>query len=338
MFFRFPGHEIYYGVQELYGYVEGNPGIQQRLEGWLSDYQVAHEFSNPGQLKVLSRSLGKQSSGFSAVSNPLRKNLADIYFEDTVEEWIEENILERQRRIDEWQNKIQDMLLHKTWPRRPLSKVGADSQKSMDVAGSVSRNSNFPASNLDSRRNIHHEKQYLQNKFPDMNKEVQKQPDENVPGVRYVRNNLPLENQDRSENSQILKVREDFKKSQNINISREKFSEHRSHLPFVRNWENDRKVQNLKENRYDDGKFLLNLKDGRNNTKDGKEGVEKFKEDLNPREKTDDGKADIAPERYRPVDVRPGHVRDIQVNPQLEEDDKMRRKKYINEEIKKDTN
>lgn len=115
---RFPGHSIYHAMQSFYGYTQVD--LKNKSDGWLSDYQVNHGFSNPGQLKSFSMMMNKVSTGYAQISYPLKKNLEEIYSEDTVEEWMEEHIEERKRYIEEAQLKIKKLLENTIWSRRPL--------------------------------------------------------------------------------------------------------------------------------------------------------------------------------------------------------------------------
>ncbi|XP_005095719.1 hexosaminidase D [Aplysia californica] len=130
---RFPGSPIYYALQEYYGYFKKSDKTKQRLIGWLSDYQVAHGFSNPGLLKGLKADLTSQTSNFLKISTPLKEELKAIYSEDTVDEWLEENIFER---IRENKNNIMrlDKLLNTTsWKARPFDRIDVERHSKMVV-------------------------------------------------------------------------------------------------------------------------------------------------------------------------------------------------------------
>ncbi|XP_059155433.1 hexosaminidase D-like [Physella acuta] len=118
---RFPGHELYHSVQELYAYTEMSQ--KHRIDGWLSDYQLAHNFSNPGQLTVMSMGLNKQRNFYLQVSVPLKFYLSKYFADDVVDEWMDENVEERKRYIDELQKKIQRLLVPNVWSRHPLPRV-----------------------------------------------------------------------------------------------------------------------------------------------------------------------------------------------------------------------
>lgn len=130
---RFPGYELHYAVKGLYKLTVHGPDTGNRVDGWLSDYQVAHAFSNPGQLKVLARALTEQTTRYYLISGLLKEQLAIIYTEETVDEWIEENVKQKLRQINLLQDKIQSLLQNRSWPKRPLAVV------------TVSENTDYPA-------------------------------------------------------------------------------------------------------------------------------------------------------------------------------------------------
>lgn len=114
----FPGSNVFYAMQALYGYTQ--LPIQSRLEGWLSDYQVNHGFTSPGQLKVLALTLNKQNNGYTRLAGPLKLHLSSIFSLEDVEEWLEENIYEKKRHNIEILDKVNSLLTRAVWPRRPL--------------------------------------------------------------------------------------------------------------------------------------------------------------------------------------------------------------------------
>ncbi|RUS68716.1 hypothetical protein EGW08_023522 [Elysia chlorotica] len=118
---RFPGSDIYYAMQGFYAYTQIS--TQHRMDGWLSDYQLSHRFSNPGQLKVLAMDLNKKNNGYTKSTGPLKLHLSSIFSPEDVEEWLEENIYERKRHNAEILDKVNDMLKTKTWPKRPLEVI-----------------------------------------------------------------------------------------------------------------------------------------------------------------------------------------------------------------------
>ena len=101
------------------------------MDGWLSDYQIAHGFSNPGQLKVLAKQLSDLNSDYLQISHPLEEQLSNIYQQDTVEEWLEENLLERIRRNEKHIIRVKNLLKESSWKSRPFKKI--DINKEIDL-------------------------------------------------------------------------------------------------------------------------------------------------------------------------------------------------------------
>lgn len=61
---RFPGSSVYYGVQQLWGIMEmykRDRGLQERIAGWMTDYQLRQGLSSPGQMRILAQKLSKVS-------------------------------------------------------------------------------------------------------------------------------------------------------------------------------------------------------------------------------------------------------------------------------------
>ncbi|KAK7010733.1 hexosaminidase D [Biomphalaria glabrata] len=115
---RFPGSVLYHAMQEFYGYTQIK--TKSKIEGWLSDYQIAHKFSNPGQLKSLAKLLTIQFSGINKLAPVFKNTMQEIYLQDTIDEWIAENIDERKKDIDDILSKVKILIEPNVWPRRPL--------------------------------------------------------------------------------------------------------------------------------------------------------------------------------------------------------------------------
>ena len=58
----FPGSSVFYGVQQLWGTMavyRRDRGLQERIAGWMTDYQFQQGISNPGQMRLLAHKLSK---------------------------------------------------------------------------------------------------------------------------------------------------------------------------------------------------------------------------------------------------------------------------------------
>ncbi|BFZ02196.1 hypothetical protein BsWGS_05235 [Bradybaena similaris] len=369
---RFTGYELFYAMQELYGITNGSPSIKYRLDGWLSDYQVAHNFTNPGQLRVLSTALGKQSSAYSSLSVPVKTHLARFYFEDIVDEWMDENIKEPQRRIEEQQAKIRSLLVYKSWPRRPLP-VTRDVNK---FSGTGNNNNYFLQGQVKNDANNQPVQQKFKNDAEFENKEYnQNTPRKNLPPPlhsQYQQNedgakaNKPQQetffnSKLQSANNRSITKQEDNNQGAGFELPR---------LPELKSL-NEMKKEQISGGKkidisFEDFKQKGNFADGQNaNVDKFKDASNKltFQNDLNKKEnkadwnqdgfKDDDNKrGDLnqftvkvdnnrkhnfvaQPDRYRPVgnnNLEIPELKDFRVNPQVDEDDRMRREKYLSGE------
>ncbi|XP_053550718.1 hexosaminidase D [Bombina bombina] len=92
----FPGSEIFRLVKKINEelkkkireLLEGNNDIK----GWFSRYHRKHLFGNPHKMEGFSDKVLKLHEEWEAITKSLRSELETIYFPDTVEEWMEENV------------------------------------------------------------------------------------------------------------------------------------------------------------------------------------------------------------------------------------------------------
>ncbi|CAG5130349.1 unnamed protein product [Candidula unifasciata] len=383
---RFKGHELYYAMQELYGITVGTPSIKHRLDGWLSDYQVARNFTNPGQIRVLSKALSKQSSAYNAVSVPVKRDLGNFYFEDTVDEWIDENIKEPQRRIEEQQKKIEALLLYKSWPQRPLP-LERDVKKVNKIDGTKNENNYFQQGQV---RGDANNRLFSQTVPPKVQNDGTGSENKEYQNAQYKKLPPPLHSQYRlnegvvkgnslqqevSPNSKLQNKNDRIIEKQGDNSRRDG-----SELPKLPDWNNPN--DGKRENTFDSKKSGTSFEDFRrkdgvpnqntnlvkdkdevankqnlqtnDNKRRNKEGwnQDNFKLDDTKKEnvnqdgfKRDDIKrgdlnrfpfkvGDRQPNRYGPQEMAVNNrklpeVKDFPVDPQVDEDDKARREKYL---------
>ncbi|NXA38351.1 HEXDC Hexosaminidase, partial [Eudromia elegans] len=92
----FPGAQIYRLVEQVNGHLKES--VAQLLEeesavkGWFSPYHRRRRFGNPRNLESFGSRLLKLHEDWQAVERSLRAQLAAVYFPDTVDEWLEENV------------------------------------------------------------------------------------------------------------------------------------------------------------------------------------------------------------------------------------------------------
>ncbi|KAK7110239.1 hypothetical protein V1264_014149 [Littorina saxatilis] len=120
---NFPGSAVYYGVQQLWGIMEGyrrDVGLQERIVGWMTDYHVQRGISSPGQMRILHHKLAKVADKLQAIIDPMRLQLRLIYDQYTIEEWVTTNLIDRKVQIMELMKKAKRLLAPQTWPARPF--------------------------------------------------------------------------------------------------------------------------------------------------------------------------------------------------------------------------
>lgn len=122
---------LYYAMQQLWGIHQMDQDAKEA--GWLSEFQMQHQFTNPGQLKAMSMRMSEQHSTYLQLTTHLEKELGNIYDKDTVEEWMAEQIYEPIHKIKATQEKIRSLLQQAHWDKRPLQKIltGSDLTKKL---------------------------------------------------------------------------------------------------------------------------------------------------------------------------------------------------------------
>ncbi|KFV61354.1 Hexosaminidase D, partial [Dryobates pubescens] len=105
----FPGAEIYHMVQQVNDHLKES--ILKALEedsaikGWFSPYHRKHQFGNPRNMESFGSKVLKLHEDWESFVRDLRDQLEKVYFPDTVEEWMEENVSPY---LDQLQDLVQD--------------------------------------------------------------------------------------------------------------------------------------------------------------------------------------------------------------------------------------
>ncbi|KAM9016118.1 hexosaminidase D-like isoform 1-T2 [Ara ararauna] len=92
----FPGAEIYHMVEQVNGHLRES--IHKALEeesaikGWFSPYHRKHQFGNPRNMESFGSKVLKLHEDWESFIRDLRTHLERVYYPDTVEEWMEENV------------------------------------------------------------------------------------------------------------------------------------------------------------------------------------------------------------------------------------------------------
>ncbi|XP_058705826.1 hexosaminidase D-like [Poecile atricapillus] len=92
----FPGVEIYHMVEQVNGHLKESilKALEEEsaIKGWFSPYHRKRQFGNPRNMESFGSKVLKLHEDWESFVRDLRAQLERIYFPDTVEEWMEENI------------------------------------------------------------------------------------------------------------------------------------------------------------------------------------------------------------------------------------------------------
>ncbi|NWU79727.1 HEXDC Hexosaminidase, partial [Onychorhynchus coronatus] len=92
----FPGVEIYHMVEQVNGHLRESivKALEEEsaIKGWFSPYHRKHHFGNPRNMESFGSKVLKLHEDWESFVRDLRAQLERVYFPDTVEEWMEENV------------------------------------------------------------------------------------------------------------------------------------------------------------------------------------------------------------------------------------------------------
>ncbi|XP_068764878.1 hexosaminidase D-like [Struthio camelus] len=92
----FPGAEVYRMVEQVNNHLKESVvkvlEEESAVKGWFSPYHRKHQFGNPRNMESFGSRLLKIHDDWESFVRTLRSQLESIYFPDTVEEWLEENV------------------------------------------------------------------------------------------------------------------------------------------------------------------------------------------------------------------------------------------------------
>ncbi|XP_026715123.1 hexosaminidase D-like isoform X2 [Athene cunicularia] len=92
----FPGVEIYHMVEQVNSHLKESilKALEEEsaIKGWFSPYHRKRQFGNPRNLESFGSKVLKLHEDWESFVHDLRAHLERVYFPDTVEEWLEENI------------------------------------------------------------------------------------------------------------------------------------------------------------------------------------------------------------------------------------------------------
>nr|XP_006637316.1 PREDICTED: hexosaminidase D-like isoform X1 [Lepisosteus oculatus]XP_015215976.1 PREDICTED: hexosaminidase D-like isoform X1 [Lepisosteus oculatus]XP_015215977.1 PREDICTED: hexosaminidase D-like isoform X1 [Lepisosteus oculatus]XP_015215978.1 PREDICTED: hexosaminidase D-like isoform X1 [Lepisosteus oculatus]XP_015215979.1 PREDICTED: hexosaminidase D-like isoform X1 [Lepisosteus oculatus] len=100
----FPGYEVYQMVLHIRENLKSQIHQQfdnQHLKGWFSRYHRKYKFGNPRNMEFFKDKMSKLLEEWEDYLQNFRTQMEAIYFADTVEEWMEENVNEHMDKLRE---------------------------------------------------------------------------------------------------------------------------------------------------------------------------------------------------------------------------------------------
>ncbi|KAG7169149.1 Hexosaminidase D-like 3 [Homarus americanus] len=119
----FPGANM---VSFLHRYVRLRDDVktlQREAEergGWLTAYNIRHNFSSPNRVREYMTNLRSFISALKDLHGEAEAVLTQYHNTATVEEWTEQHLLPLNLTLSKFTSVSATLLSHKTWPRRPL--------------------------------------------------------------------------------------------------------------------------------------------------------------------------------------------------------------------------
>lgn len=92
----------------------------KKNRGWMTDYNVQHEFSSPLRVDELMNDHSRIYRSILSMIRPIQESLTGIFDKYTISEWIEQRIYPMVRELEKIQKQAHDLKAKKTWPKRPL--------------------------------------------------------------------------------------------------------------------------------------------------------------------------------------------------------------------------
>lgn len=88
--------------------------------GWLTPYNIQHNFSSPHRVSEIASEAAQVSSELLSMREKAERVLRRYYDADTVSEWLEQRLATVQRRTANLEAAAKGLMVREQWPRRPL--------------------------------------------------------------------------------------------------------------------------------------------------------------------------------------------------------------------------
>lgn len=116
---HFPGSDVYKGIQQLLVLKSEYKSFMrmERLNGWMTPYHVRHKFTNPAHIKHFLPIVKQLLHKFQQLETDMRVALSEVFYHDTVEEWISCNLKERMEKLAKTAEDAEAQLAHGATPK-----------------------------------------------------------------------------------------------------------------------------------------------------------------------------------------------------------------------------
>ncbi|KAM6424536.1 hexosaminidase D-like isoform 1-T3 [Liasis olivaceus] len=119
----FPGSDIYRMVEQVDGQLKDSVAKvleeESSIKGWFSPYHRKHQFGNPRNMESFGSKVLKVHEDWESIIQTLRSQMESIYFPDTVEEWMEENVNPHMDRLREFVRDFKEVIRLNARPKTP---------------------------------------------------------------------------------------------------------------------------------------------------------------------------------------------------------------------------
>ena len=89
-------------------------------EGWMTQYNVDHQFSSPYRVHEMMRPISYLPGSLRSLESQFKKVLLHYFDLYTTEEWLEQHVDPLTKIVEEINSRAVALTSSMTWPRRPL--------------------------------------------------------------------------------------------------------------------------------------------------------------------------------------------------------------------------
>lgn len=119
----FPGSPLFrltYRLHSAEAEVQDYIKSTRQQKGWMTDYNVRHNYSLPLRVDELTGELPRIYHGMLTLAKSAVDAMEDVYDEFTIAEWVEQRIYPYIIELERIQNQSAVLKSVNSWPKRPL--------------------------------------------------------------------------------------------------------------------------------------------------------------------------------------------------------------------------